>query len=106
MANTQNPKPAETKAEPKPTTTVKLGEMLHYRVGKDDANERNDLRKTAAHQHQGHKLDAGEVVPFIVTKLGNDGKFNGQAFLDGNDSLWVKNVTLGDEDGQCARPKG
>lgn len=103
MNTTQN-KPA-AKAEPKATTTVKLGELLHYRVGKDDAEERNDLRKTAAHQHQGHKLDAGEVVPFIVTALGNDGKFNGQAFLDGNDSLWIKNVTLGDEDGQCARPK-
>ena len=105
MATTTN-KPVETKAEPKPTTTVKLGETLLYRVGKDDAAERNDLRKTAAHQHQGHKLDAGEVVPFIVTKLGNDGKFNGQAILDGNDTLWIKGTTLGDEDGQCARPKG
>lgn len=96
----------EKKAEPKPTMTVKLGEMLHYRIGKDDAEERNDLRKTAADKHQGHKLDAGEVVPFLVTKLGNDGKFSGQAFLDGNDTLWIKGTTLGDEDGQCARPRG
>lgn len=97
--NTANTKTA-------PVAAVKLGEMLHYRIAKDDAAERNDLRKTAAHQHQGHKLEAGEVVPFIVTALGKDGKFNGQAFLDGNDTLWVKNATLGDEDGQCARPKG
>lgn len=51
--------PTEKKTEPKPTTTVKLGEVLHYRIGKDDADERNDLRKTAAHQHQGYKLDVG-----------------------------------------------
>lgn len=104
MATTN--KPAEIKAEPKTTTTVKLGDVLLYRITKDDAEERNDLRKTAAHQHQGHKLDAGEVVPLIVTALGNDGKFNGQAFLDGNDSLWIKGATLGENDGQCARPKG
>lgn len=96
---------AEKKSDAKPAATVKLGEVLHYRIGKEDAAERNDLRKTAAHQHQGHKIDTGEVVPFIVTKLGNDGKFNGQAFLDGNDTLWVKNTTLGEEDGQCARPQ-
>lgn len=99
-------KTTEAKAEPKLTTTVKLGEMLHYRIAKDDAAERNDLRKTAAHQHQGHKLEAGDEVPFLVTKLGNDGKFNGQAFLDGNDTLWIRNVTLGDDEGQCFKPKG
>lgn len=93
------------KTDPKPTTSVKLGEMLHYRIDKDDAEKRNDLRKTAADKHEGHKIGHGDVVPFIVTALGNDGKFNGQAFLDGNDTLWVKNATLGDEDGQCVRPK-
>lgn len=91
-------KTTETKSA---APAVKLGDLLLYRVPKDDAEERNDLRKTAAHQHSGHKVEAGEVLPFIVTALGKDGKFNGQAFLDGNDTLWVKNATLGDDVGQC-----
>lgn len=93
------------KAEPKPTTSVKLGEMLVYRVPKDDAEEHNGLRNTAADKHQGHKIKSGDEVPLIVTALGNEGKFNGQAFLDGNDTLWVKGTTLGEDDGQCFRQK-
>lgn len=90
------------KAEASPPVT--LGRVLHYRIPKDDAAERNALRQTSAHLHSGHKLDAGEVVPLIVTAIGKDGKFNGQAFLDGNDSLWVKNCTIGDDEGQCTWP--
>ena len=92
----------ETKTEAKAAApSVKVGDVLLYKVEKDDASERNLLRNTAADKHEGHKVAAGDVVPLIVTKLGNDGKFSGQAFLDGNDTLWVKNTTLGDDDGQC-----
>lgn len=98
------------KSEPQkiaaPAQAVSIGSVLHYRIPKDDIAEANDLRKTAAHQHSGHKIEAGDVVPLIVTALGKEGKFNGQAFLDGNDTLWVKTCTMGENEGQCTWPKG
>jgi len=38
-------------------------------------------------------------VPLMVVKVSGD-RINGQALLDGNDSVWVKSATEGDEPGQ------
>ncbi len=42
--------------------------------------------------HVGSEVSEGDIVPLIVTKVNDDNTVNGQAILDGNDSLWVVGV--------------
>jgi len=100
---------------------LRQGEIIHYRVTGEEAVTRNDRRlgmnlappgnhyepgpgtgNFAIVQHRvGSPLSAGDRVPLIVVKVSGD-RVNGQAILDGNDSLWVEGVTEGDEPGQWA----
>lgn len=48
-----------------------------------------------AQAHIGEPLEPGELVPLIVTKVFEGGTVNGQAFLEGNDVLWVIAVNEG-----------
>lgn len=89
------PKPAET---PDPT----LGRIAHYTLTEEDVRRLdNDRIATLAYGNLPH---AGDTVPVVVVALGEDRTINGQAFLDGNDRLWVANVTEGDEPGQWHYP--
>jgi hypothetical protein len=63
-----------------------------------------------AQAHIGNTAAAGDVVPLVVVrvwphKFGQDVPgVNGQAFLDGNDTLWVTSAKEGTEPGTWAWP--
>lgn len=63
-----------------------------------------------AQAHIGNNAAAGDVVPFLAVRIwpneygeGIPG-VNGQAFLDGNDALWVTSAKEGTEPGTWAWP--
>ena len=63
-----------------------------------------------AQAHIGNSASEGQEFPMVVVRVWTDefgpGKpgVNGQAFLDGNDALWVTSVGEGDGDGQWHWP--
>ena len=63
-----------------------------------------------AQAHIGNTASAGDVVPLVVVKVWpneyGDGVpgVNGQAFLDGNDALWIASAKEGTEPGTWAWP--
>jgi len=84
---------------------LRQGDVVHYRLTEADAKEVNFWREhpggiTGPVQlARGNPLVAGERVPCWIIKVSGD-RINGQCLLDGNDSLWVKSATEGDEPGQ------
>lgn len=100
-------------------THVFIGLMVLYRLTHDDALATNIRREDARQNvekmreerpgfqaHVGNQVSNGERVPMIITQVWpnefgpNHHGVNGQAFLDGNDSLWVTSVEEGDLPGQ------
>jgi hypothetical protein len=96
-----------------------IGLMVLYRVTEEEALATNKRREDARQNiekmreerpgfqaHVGNLVSEGERVPMIITQVwpnefGPDRHgVNGQAFLDGNDSLWVTSVEEGDLPGQ------
>lgn len=85
-----------------------IGRILAYRLKQSDVDAIN-RRRTMSRDHSGNGMSAGDVVPLIACAIWPeeyatgarlmdhaegtvyDGPvgINGQAFLDGNDSLWV-----------------
>lgn len=49
-----------------------------------------------AQAHIGNEVHEGDVVPMIIVRVWSPTTVNGQAFMDGNDVLWVTSATLGD----------
>lgn len=82
----------------------KVGDWLLYRLTLVQARIVNSSRSTAAHSHEGSDVDSKTVVPILVTAAKGD-KLSGQAFLDGNDSIWVQNLSIGDGEGQANWPE-
>lgn len=89
-----------------------IGQMVLYRLTAADAKATNMRREDARQNrekmreerpgfqaHVGNMVSEGDFVPMIFTKSSH-GAVNGQAFLDGNDSLWVVDATEGDQPGQ------
>ncbi len=96
-----------------------IGLMVLYRLTADDAKATNIRREDARQNlekmreerpgfqaHVGNMVVEGERVPMIILQVWpnefgrNHHGVNGQAFLDGNDSLWVTSVEEGDQPGQ------
>ena len=82
-----------------------IGRIVHYRLSAVDVGEINRRRNgdphspswpSGAQAHVGNYVNPGEVVPMIVAKVWGPDCINGQAILDGNDSLWVTSALLGD----------
>lgn len=103
--------------------TPTIGRIVLYRITPEEADKTNQRREDARQQfpqmqrtrpgfqaHIGNPVSGGEVVPMIVTQVwpnefGPDRPgVNGQAFLDGSDSLWVASVEEGDGAGQWSWP--
>lgn len=106
---------------------ISVGRTVHYRLSEDDAKQINRRRtngasirerlqadpptwREGAQAHIGNSASEGDVVPLIVVKVwpneygeGVPG-VNGQAFLDGNDALWVTSAKEGTEPGTWAWP--
>lgn len=102
----KSPAPRATAAPATETpAVVTVGRILHFRVSKSVADAINPLRATDAAAHRGKKVHAGDVLPLLVTDVDKDG-FSGQVFFDGNDAMWIEHTSIGDDEGQCAWPKG
>ena len=82
--------------------TPTIGRIVHYTLGESDVAEidrrRQDCRHAGSAQmhtgyqgHVGNDVHVGEVVPAMIVYViqGDPPSINGQAFLDGNDTLWV-----------------
>jgi hypothetical protein len=102
---------------------MQLGEHVIYRLSAEDAAQINRRRTDGpsisdriregewplgAQAHIGSHVSAGIDFPMIVVRFrdAGDGKFivNGQLFLDGSDSFWVKNAAEGDAPGMYHFP--
>lgn len=73
------------------------GRIVHYSLTKEDAHHVNRRRVAMTSEptwvpgsqaHVGNPAHEGDVVPLLVVRSWNHG-VNGQAFLDGNDVLWI-----------------
>ncbi len=94
-------------------THVFIGRMVHYRLSMADCvavdRRREDARNIIAARddpqgfqaHVGSTVSVGEIVAMVITEVwAPEPGVNGQAFLDGNDSLWVTSVNEGDQPGE------
>ncbi len=92
---------------------VQLGDTVLYQLSDEDvesinrryghASHNQDLMrisKTGYQAHFGNRVVKGRVIVLIVTRVWTSTCVNGQAILDGNDSLWVTNVCKGEGPGQ------
>jgi hypothetical protein len=100
-----------------------IGRIVHYRLTKEEADKMMQRRTDAKEQsgqmqrarpgfqaHVGNPLSEGEAVPMIIVQVwpnehgpDHDG-VNGQALLDGNDSLWVTSAKEGEGPGTWCWP--
>jgi hypothetical protein len=85
-----------------------VGRIVQYRLSKNDVARIDAVRGSVGTAHKvGNAPDIGDVVPLIIVRVWGespDSHVNGQAFLDGNDTLWVTSVKVGDEPGSFAWP--
>lgn len=109
---------------------VSVGRIVHYVLSKENCDAINRRRTTGqsiadrisnsgqwpswplgAQAHIGNTATAGQIVPMIVIQVwpnefGPDfDGVNGQAFLDGNDALWVTSVKEGTSQGEWKWPE-
>jgi hypothetical protein len=97
-----------------------IGRILHYRLTASDAQAINRRRTSGAsiadrmkqdppawpagaQAHIGNTASEGDTVPLVVVRAWSSG-VNGQALLDGNDTLWVTSAEEGTEPGTWAWP--
>jgi hypothetical protein len=89
-----------------------IGRIVRYTLSEQDADainrRRTDAaRNMAAHRekkngsqvHIGNSVYEGEVFPLVITRVWGDqpeSAVNGQVLLDGNDTLWVSSVNVGE----------
>ena len=96
--------------------TPTIGRIVHYRLSLADTEAVNRRRNDAAlskagekytgfQVHVGNLASLGDVLPMIIVRWCSGDEVQGQVFLDGNDTLWVKTVGRGDEPGQWDWPK-
>ena len=97
--------------------TPSTGRTVHYRLSEKDCEQinrrRDDSKRHFADNtgdapgwiaHVGNRVVAGAVVPLVIVIVWPDELVNGQATLDGNDSLWVCSAKQGHLDGQWRWP--
>ena len=102
-----------------------IGRIVHYKLSADNEQAINRRRTTGnaiadriaeekwplgAQAHIGNTAREGDVVPLMIVRVWPDEYgvgvpgVNGQAFLDGNDALWVTSAREGDGPGQWSWP--
>lgn len=93
---------------------ISPGCIVHYALNEADVDAINRRREDAvrskvargqsgAQVHVGNTVMVGDIVPVIVVRVWPTG-INGQAFLDGNDSLWLTSRPEGDGPGTWRWP--
>jgi hypothetical protein len=107
---------AKAGAAPRPTP----GRIVHYRLSAHDVEQitrrRTDSRSIAARidtkewplgaqAHVGNPPVEGDYVPMLIVRTWDGSpSVNGQAFLDGNDVLWLTSKLEGTEPGTWTWP--
>lgn len=81
-----------------------IGRIVHYGLTEDDCAVIRGQRRMTSSGRSGNSTNPGEVVPMIIVKVWPN-SVNGQALLDGNDSLWVTSVDEGVARGQWHWPQ-
>jgi hypothetical protein len=85
------------------------GRIVHYVLSEIDAETINARRTKASIPQEerlpgvvypmGNKVEAGEHVVMLITKVWNEnGLINGRCLLDGNDDFWVTSKSYDAED--------
>ena len=98
------------------TQRATVGRIVMYNLTDEDAIEINRRREAyfgrdrnnwpeGAQAHQGNSENDGNTLPMMIVRVWNDKMVNGQVFLDGNDTLWVTSVELGDSIGNWFWPQ-
>lgn len=87
-----------------------VGAVLFYKLKMEDVVGINGRRSSGqgvpggVQAHVGNEVALGDTVPLFVLHAAADPqgivRVNGQALLDGNDSLWVTQASEGTEPGQ------
>lgn len=98
---------AAGEAKPVTKTPVTVGRLVLYKLSQQDADEINRRRDgfqeegwpLTAQRHVGNRAYEGDTLPCLVVTVHSDECFNGQVFLDGNDSLWVTSTIKGETPG-------
>lgn len=94
-----------------------IGRVVHYYLTSEDAvrtnkrrmdfaqeRQNSEYRDTGYMAHFGNTVSEGDVVPLVVTRVFNEHTINGQALLDGNDTLWVTSASEGAVPGNWSWP--
>jgi len=92
-----------------------IGRIVLYRVTGQDAAEINKRRMDATSHlafhremsngvqiHVGNNVEEGDIYPMMIVRVlgvNENSSVNGHVFLDGNDTLWVTSVAIGEEAG-------
>lgn len=87
--------------------TPTIGRIVHYKLTADDAAKITRQREDKKFDFRGNDVKEGDVFPMLITKVwGSDptSAVNGQAYLDGNDVLWVTSAQVGDQPHQFSWP--
>jgi hypothetical protein len=101
-----------------PTAPVPtVGRIVLYKLTEYDASAVNKrvkdaMENMASYQarsngtivYVGNSVSAGDVYPMIVVRVWTDDLVNGQVMLDGNYTLWVTSVHVGEDPGNFAWP--
>lgn len=81
---------------------LRVGDDVLYKLTKHEADLIVQRRALPGTTFGGNTPREGDVVPAKVTRIFSPGSdvFNGQAFLDGNDTIWITSVQPGTLPGQ------
>ncbi len=88
--------------------TPTIGRIVHYKLSANDAARINQNWRSG--NETGNASTEGDIVPLIIVRIWPDeygpgvAGVNGQAFLDGHDTLWVTSAREGTEPGQWSWP--
>lgn len=100
--------------------TPSIGRIVLYTLSEQDAEAINRRRVQAdmhieehrergdgSQVHVGNSVHAGAVYPMVIIRTWGDtpdSSVNGQVLLDGNDTLWVTSVSVGEGQRHFAWP--
>ena len=84
---------------------ITVGRTVHFILTAEQAEQINRRTLPA----RGNSASAGDVVPLVVVRVwpnefGDQPGINGQAILDGNDTLWITSAKEGTEPGTWQWP--
>jgi hypothetical protein len=74
-----------------------IGRIVHYTLSAQDAAQVNSLRGSAT--FRANQAFAGDVYPMLIVRVWGDQPqscVNGQVFIDGDFTLWVTSVAVGE----------